>query len=109
MNKLKELEDVLSTSLENYFRAQHVFSALRIKTYPHLYDCAVELKFYINCERTDIQIGRILPSFGINLSNSYLSPVKDVLFADFLIGERSIMVTLEKAYEVLAQLKLEGY
>ena len=65
--------------------------------------------FHITDQRDDRRIRELLHILNIDVIDSPLDPLSIPALENFCMGVRKVILDLDKAYELLALLKLEGY
>ena len=103
MNKLTEIEDMLSDSLNNYLSLYKIDSFAQVITERRMFEHVFKLYFYTyDNELAWHQVDEALHLLNINLTDS--GAYKFTHTHD----TRAAVLYVEKAYELLAQLKLLG-
>lgn len=109
MDNLGEILYELKAVLGPYFRDHNIECHGDVESYRNLYDFHLKLRFYIKNLDEDRRIRKLFQSFNINVIDSPLDPMDSIVLQEIFIGIRTITLELEKVYELLAVLKLEGY
>ncbi len=109
MDNFGEIIYELKAVLGPYFRDHNIECHADIDSYRNLYDFHLKLRFYIKNLDEDRRIIKLFQSFNINVIDSPLDFIDSMILQEIFIGTRTITLELEKVYELLAVLKLEGY
>lgn len=107
MTNLGETIDTLKMSLSNCLVKHKIYCFVKIES---LCDQqTLILLFHIMNPIDDSSIRELLHTLNVDVINSPLDPLSVPALEKFCIGVRKVMLDLDKAYELLAVLKLEGY
>lgn len=109
MNNLEEIIYELKAVLRAYLLDHNVKCHADIESYRNLYDFHLKLRFYIKNLDEDCRIRKLFQLFNVNVIDSPLDPLSIPALENFCVGVRKVILDLDKAYELLALLKLEGY
>lgn len=109
MNNLEEIIYELKAVLRAYLLDHNVKCHADIESYRNLYDFHLKLRFYIKNLDEDCRIRKLFQLFNINVIDSPLDPMDSIVLQEVFIGMRNITLNIEKTYELIAVLKLEGY
>lgn len=107
MTELKETIDTLQNSLSYCLVKHKIYCHVRVES--HCDQQTLILLFHIMDPSDDRCIRELLHTLNVDIINSPLAPVSVPVLEKFCIGVRKVMLDLDKAYELLAVLKLEGY
>lgn len=109
MNNLEEIIYELKTVLRAYLFDHNLKCYMDIESYRNLYDFHLKLRFYIKNLDEDCRIRKLFRLFNINIIDSPLDSINSIALQEVFIGMRNITLDIEKIYELIAVLKLEGY
>lgn len=109
MTELKETIDTLQNSLSNCLLNHKIYCYVKIKSHCHPYSQSLIFLFHITDQNDDRLIRELLHTLNINVVDSPLDPLSIPALENFCVGVRKVILDLDKAYELLALLKLEGY
>ena len=109
MTELKETIDTLQNSLLNCLLNHKIYCYVEIKSHCYSYSQSLIFLFHITDPSDDRRIRELLHTLNINVVDSPLDPLSIPALENFYVGVRKVILDLDKAYELLALLKLEGY
>lgn len=109
MTELKENIYTLKNSLANCLVKHKIYCYVRVESHGYPYGQSLIFLFYITDPSDDRHIRELLHTLNIDVVDSPLDPLSIPALENFCIGVRKVMLDLDKAYELLALLKLEGY
>ena len=109
MTELKETINTLQISLMNCLVKHKIYCFVKIEAHGYPYGQSLIFSFHITDSSDDRLIRELLHTLNINVVDSPLDPLSIPALKNFCVGVRKVILDLDKAYELLALLKLEGY
>lgn len=109
MDNIEETIDTLQISLMNYLVKHKIYCFVKIESYWHPHGQSLIILFHITDINDDRNIRWLLHTLTIDVIDSPLDQLSIPALENFCIRVRKVMLDLDKAYELLAVLKLEGY
>lgn len=109
MTDINETIDTLQNSLSNCLLNHKIYCYVEIKSHCYPYSQSLIFLFHITDQSDDRRIRELLHILNIDVIDSPLDPLPIPIVENFCMGIRKVILDLDKAYELLALLKLEGY